>query len=66
MFVPTAFFASLDRGSLSVAGNGSQAPDSGLPPAFTPLVSDSVRDDLLKMSRGISVVLLVMCVDCYI
>ena len=52
--VPTAFFAALDRGDTSSR--------SGLPPPFVPLVSDFVRRDILRMSRGISVILLVMFV----
>ncbi|KAI1789895.1 hypothetical protein LXA43DRAFT_545502 [Ganoderma leucocontextum] len=52
--VPTAFFAALDRGTV-VSGSDSA---SGLPGAFVPLVSDGVRRDILRMSRGISVVLL--------
>ncbi|PIL32583.1 transporter [Ganoderma sinense ZZ0214-1] len=54
--VPTAFFAALDRGTI-VSGSNSE---SGLPGAFVPLVSDGVRRDILRMSRGISVVLLVI------
>ncbi|KAI0740183.1 hypothetical protein C8Q76DRAFT_790652 [Earliella scabrosa] len=50
--VPTAFFAALDRGDTSSR--------SGLPPPFVPLVSDFVRRDILRMSRGISVILLVI------
>ena len=56
--VPTAFYAALDRGTVI---SGSDAA-SGLPGAFVPLVSDGVRRDILRMSRGISVVLLVMYV----
>ena len=62
MFVPTAFFAALDRGSLSTTNGTQQPTESGLPPSFVPLVSDFVRRDLLRMSRGISVTLLVMYV----
>ncbi len=57
MLVPTAFFAALDRGA------GIAATDPGLPPPFVPLVNDHVRRDILRMSRGISVILLVMSVD---
>ncbi|KAI0667441.1 hypothetical protein C8Q78DRAFT_1082163 [Trametes maxima] len=54
--LPTAFFAALDRGNDTVA-----APASEHEP-FSPLVSDTVRDDLLRMSRGISVMLLLIYV----
>ena len=50
MLLPTAFFAALDNDSAN----------RGLPPPFVPLVSDVVRQDILRMSRGISVILLVM------
>ncbi|KAH9930531.1 uncharacterized protein BXZ73DRAFT_90330 [Epithele typhae] len=56
MLVPTALFAALDRGS---SNSGQSDSNSGLPPAFVPLVSDTVRRDILSMSRGISVVLIV-------
>ena len=56
--MPTVFFAALDRGSVS-PGSGST---SGLPASFVPLVSDGVRRDILRMSRGISIMLLVMYV----
>lgn len=45
--LPTAFFAALDRGA---SADGSRDT----------FVSDSMRDSLLKMSRGISVMLLLM------
>ena len=56
---PTVFFAALDRGSIT-PGNGST---SGLPTSFVPLVGDSVRRDILRMSRAISILLLVMYVQ---
>lgn len=56
ILVPTIFFAALDRGSVAV-GSGDQ---SGLPASFVPLVSDSVRSDILRMSRGISIMLILM------
>ncbi|OCH88001.1 hypothetical protein OBBRIDRAFT_735268 [Obba rivulosa] len=47
ILVPTAFFAALDRGVLN--------PSSG---GFLPtLINDSTRDQLLRMSRGLSVLL---------
>ncbi|KAI0776939.1 hypothetical protein BD413DRAFT_468225 [Trametes elegans] len=52
--LPTAFFAALDRGY-----DTDPAPASAHAP-FSPLVSDRVRDDLLKMSRGMSVMLLLV------
>nr|AVR29895.1 putative calcium-hydrogen exchanger 3 [Ganoderma lucidum] len=54
--VPTAFFAALDRGTVVSGGDNAE----GLPGAFVPLVSDGVRRDILRMSRGISIVLLVI------
>ncbi len=55
LLLPTAFFAALDRGAISynTAGN----------PVFTgPLFTDDVRDQLLQMSRGLAVILLVWSV----
>ncbi|EMD35859.1 hypothetical protein CERSUDRAFT_84954 [Gelatoporia subvermispora B] len=52
ILLPTAFFAALDRGYLN--------PTSG---GFEPtLVNDSTRDELLRMSRGLSVLLLIVYV----
>ncbi|TBU39209.1 hypothetical protein BD309DRAFT_872771 [Dichomitus squalens] len=56
ILVPTVFFAALDRGSVA-AGSGDQ---SGLPAPFVPLVSDAVRRDIVQMSRGIAVMLLLI------
>ncbi|KAI9059436.1 hypothetical protein FKP32DRAFT_1606122 [Trametes sanguinea] len=47
--VPTAFFASLDR------GHDSSPLDS---PMFSPLVGDALRDSILKMSRALAIMLL--------
>ncbi|KAI1789896.1 hypothetical protein LXA43DRAFT_1075110 [Ganoderma leucocontextum] len=58
ILVPTIFFAALDRGTVA-AGSGDQ---SGLPANFVPLVSDSVRWDILRMSRGISIMLILIYV----
>ncbi|PIL32595.1 transporter [Ganoderma sinense ZZ0214-1] len=58
ILVPTIFFAALDRGSVA-AGSGDQ---SGLTANFVPLVSDSVRWDILRMSRGISIMLILIYV----
>ena len=58
ILVPTVFFAALDHGPVS-PGSGNT---SGLPSSFVPLVSDGVRRDILRMSRGISIMLLVMYV----
>ncbi|KAM5541654.1 hypothetical protein V8D89_004844 [Ganoderma adspersum] len=58
ILVPTIFFAALDRGSVA-AGSGGQ---SGLPANFVPLVSDSVRWDILRISRGISIMLILIYV----
>ncbi|OSD00416.1 hypothetical protein PYCCODRAFT_1437541 [Trametes coccinea BRFM310] len=46
--VPTAFFASLDR------GHDTSPLDS---PMFSPLVGDLLRDSVLKMSRAIAIML---------
>ncbi|KAI0641762.1 hypothetical protein C8Q79DRAFT_292036 [Trametes meyenii] len=54
IMLPTAFFAALDRGNdTSPAASSEDAP-------FSPLVSDLVRSDLLKMSRGMSVMLILI------
>ncbi|KIP03693.1 hypothetical protein PHLGIDRAFT_228386 [Phlebiopsis gigantea 11061_1 CR5-6] len=53
ILLPTAFFASLDRGAQSIASNG-VAQYSGS------LLTDSTRDQILRMSRGLAVVLLVV------
>ncbi|KAI0641763.1 hypothetical protein C8Q79DRAFT_292569 [Trametes meyenii] len=57
IMLPTAFFAALDRGNDTVAASASEHEP------FSPLVSDVVRDDLLRMSRGISVMLLLIYVS---
>lgn len=55
ILLPTAFFAALDRGATTY-----NAQDF---PVFTgPLFKDDIRDQLLRMSRGLAVVLLI----CYI
>jgi Ca2+:H+ antiporter len=48
ILIPTAFFAALDRGTVE-------------PTASAGLITDAVRDDFLRMSRGLAVVLLVIC-----
>ncbi|KAI0694055.1 hypothetical protein BC835DRAFT_1406559 [Cytidiella melzeri] len=53
ILLPTAFFASLDRGAQSVATNG-VADYSG------ELLTDSTRQQILQMSRGLAVVLLLV------
>jgi hypothetical protein len=55
ILLPTAFFASLDRGAQSIATNGI-AQYSGQ------LLTDNTRREILRMSRGLAVVLLIMCV----
>ena len=47
--LPTAFFASLDRGT------GSQLEEGGVS-----LVSDFTRGEILKISRGIAIILIVL------
>ena len=61
MALPTAYFASLDSGPAS--GTPTQTSNTGLPPKFVPIVSDFVRREVLRMSRGVSVILLVMYVS---
>ncbi|RPD56827.1 hypothetical protein L226DRAFT_469043 [Lentinus tigrinus ALCF2SS1-7] len=55
--LPTAFFAALDRGA---AATGATA-EAGAETAFT-LVSDSTRAEILHISRGLAVILLVIYV----
>lgn len=53
--LPTAFFAALDRGVNAVAeGAGEAASDT--------LVNDATRAKILHISRGLAIILLVMCV----
>jgi Ca2+:H+ antiporter len=47
LLLPAAFFAALDRGSASVATGPAEA-----------LVNDTTRDTFLRMSRGLSIILL--------
>ncbi|KAJ3477570.1 hypothetical protein NLI96_g10367 [Meripilus lineatus] len=53
VLLPTAFFAALDRGIKSVS-------DTGEPQFDDTLVNDEVRGQLLRMSRGLAVLLLVV------
>ncbi|KAI0337882.1 hypothetical protein BDW22DRAFT_1363665 [Trametopsis cervina] len=55
ILLPTALFASLDRGAQSIAPNG-VAQYSGS------LLTDHTRQEILRMSRGLAVVLLVVYV----
>ncbi|KAI9059435.1 hypothetical protein FKP32DRAFT_1579866 [Trametes sanguinea] len=48
--LPTAFFAALDRGASAVTAAGSETGST--------LVNDATRDQLLRMSRGIAIMLL--------
>ena len=50
--LPTAFFAALDRGANS--------PASGAADVSTALVNDNIRDEILRISRGIAVALLIV------
>ncbi|KAI0667442.1 hypothetical protein C8Q78DRAFT_1053006 [Trametes maxima] len=54
IMLPTAFFATLDH------GNDTSTTTSPEDDPFLPLVSDLVRSDLLKMSRGMSVMLILI------
>ena len=54
LLLPTALFAALDRGAQSV-------PTPGLGVVYTgTLLTDATRDQLLRMSRGIAIILLVV------
>ena len=53
MLLPTAFFAALDRGAQSISSSGGQ---------FGTLVTDATRDQILRMSRGLAVLLLIVYV----
>ena len=55
ILLPTAFFAALDRGALSIPSNG-EAIYTGT------LLTDKTRMELLRMSRGLAVMLLVVYV----
>ena len=55
ILLPTAFFAALDRGAQSIASNG-QVTYSGN------VVSDHMRDEILRMSRGLAIILLIVYV----
>ena len=52
--LPTAFFAALDRGASATSTSGTEA--------VAAIVSDATRDQILRISRGIAVILLVMYV----
>ncbi|KAL1942230.1 hypothetical protein VTO73DRAFT_6294 [Trametes versicolor] len=52
--LPTAFFAALDRGANAVTAAGSETGSS--------FVNDVTRGEILKMSRGIAIMLLVVYV----
>ncbi len=54
MLLPTAFFAALDRGGNAVAESGAVVS--------TALVNDNIRSEILKISRGIAIILLMVCV----
>ena len=56
LLLPTAFFAALDRGAESVPIPGSGAVYTGT------LLTDTTRDQLLRMSRGVAVILLIVYV----
>ncbi|KAI8976412.1 hypothetical protein BD414DRAFT_423311 [Trametes punicea] len=52
--LPTAFFAALDRGASAVVAAGSETG--------SPLVNDATRAQILRMSRGIAIMLLAVYV----
>ncbi|CAL1702750.1 unnamed protein product [Somion occarium] len=53
IMLPTAFFAALDRGAFGISAAGDTL-------FAGPLLTDETRDQLLRMSRGLAVVLLVV------
>ncbi|KAI0699514.1 hypothetical protein C8T65DRAFT_581067 [Cerioporus squamosus] len=55
--LPTAFFAALDRGSTATSATA----EAGAEAAFT-LVSDATRSQILHISRGLAIILLVIYV----
>lgn len=55
ILLPTALFAALDRGAQSLATNGALAYSGNV-------ISDHTRDEILRMSRGLAVVLLIVYV----
>ncbi|GJE95944.1 calcium/proton exchanger-like protein [Phanerochaete sordida] len=55
ILLPTALFASLDRGAQTIAANGTASYVGNV-------ISDHMRDEILRMSRGLAVVLLVVYV----
>ncbi|KAM5541651.1 hypothetical protein V8D89_004841 [Ganoderma adspersum] len=52
MLLPTAFFAALDRGANAVTDSGAAVS--------TALVNDNTRSEILKISRGIAIILLIV------
>ncbi|KAH9913962.1 uncharacterized protein BXZ73DRAFT_106748 [Epithele typhae] len=50
--LPTAFFAALDRGATQTTSSGAEAVSA--------IVTDATRDQILRMSRGIAIMLLVI------
>jgi hypothetical protein len=60
MLIPVAFFASLDDGSATstVTSTLVRREGSVAPPLIA--VSDASRDVFLKLSRGLSIILLIM------
>ncbi|KAL4244451.1 Ca(2+):cation antiporter (CaCA) family protein [Abortiporus biennis] len=53
LMLPTAFFAALDRGTVTLSATGNLQ-------LFGTLINDATRDQLLRMSRGLAVILLVV------
>ena len=56
ILLPTAFFAALDRGAQSVVAAGGAEVSSTL-------VNDATRSEILHISRGLCIMLLVVCVS---
>nr|AVR29894.1 putative calcium-hydrogen exchanger 2 [Ganoderma lucidum] len=52
MLLPTAFFAALDRGATTAAESGAAVS--------TELVNDNIRSEILTISRGIAIILLIV------
>lgn len=57
IFLPTTFFAALDRGARSAGPSGVLQPSGDV-------VTDDMRSSILKLSRGLAIILVVVYVCC--
>ena len=55
ILLPTAFFAALDRGVMTISATGVREYAGTL-------ITDQTRDQILRMSRGLAVLLLIVYV----